>query len=329
MLSPVTTQADLISALQAAKPGDVVRLAGKFGQLGIPSRVYGGVTLAGPAVIAGLKASTVSGLTFTDLEFALPVAKDEVGSNANGVRLINCRDVHFRKVHVHGAKPGDPLNICGVSFSGCSNYSVENSELDNLRVAITQGLGDHAAFTGNHFHDIRIDGIDSTACSFVTIARNRFDNFHHLGHPNTPDGDHSDAIQFLTAGHPLRMRDITIEDNLIVQGAGEVMQGMQIQDESKGKVPFANVIIRRNTIIGGNWNGIHLTDCTGGEISDNTLACIGYVSPASIDFQHPRGTVTTPWVRLERCTGVKETNTRKPLVSDGGAQLAAAWAALR
>jgi Ca2+-binding RTX toxin-like protein len=149
-----------------------------------------------------------------------------------------------------------------------SNVVVSNSQFQNLGNGLSHLDSDHITFSGNTFRNIRIDGIHGGGSSNVTIANNFFTDFHRHS------GDHPDAIQFWTTNTTTSAHDIVVADNLIVRGDGTSMQGIFIGDESRGKLPYVNLTVTGNTVIGSMYHGISISDVRNADVSHNTV--VGY-----------------------------------------------------
>jgi hypothetical protein len=323
----------LNAALKTAHAGDTIQLgAGSYSGVVINNfNVGGGITITSKdpkhvAVLTDLKVTGSSGLNFTNLEFSFAAAADEKGTNALGIKVESSSDIHFRSDSIHGTLDHNPLNdVVGLSFKQVSNVSVENSEFQQLRVAITEGKSTGVTITGNNFHDIRVDGVDNTASTNVVISGNNFSNFHHTA------GDHSDAIQFFTYGQTVGSSNITIADNVIVQGQGEVMQGIFLQDEV-GSLPFKNVTIQNNMIVGGNWNGLMVKNAQNVTVTGNTLAKLStdaqtpWIKLVDVDSATVTGNAASSAVGLKNVTHVTQaSNNLNAVSSDNGVSALNTW----
>jgi Ca2+-binding RTX toxin-like protein len=303
-----STTAGLSTALSSARLGDVIQLApGAYAGVSINNfDVGGGVTITSQdptrkAVITNMKVTYSSGLNFENLEFSYADAVDDAGTNAFGIKVQNSSDIHFRNDSMHGVLDADvTLDIGGLMFTSVSNISVENSEFQQLRVAINEGAADGAKFIGNNFHDIRADGIDTAKSTNVLIQNNNFSNFRHV------TGDHSDAIQFFTGGQTVSSSNITITGNVFVQGQGVVMQGVWINDEV-GTLPFQNVLIRDNLVVGGNWNALVVGHGQNVTADANTIVQIS--------------SQTTPWLKMNNVDTLNMTDNTAPLISSSGSNI--------
>ena len=261
----VSSAATLTTALKFASGGDTIVLqAGN----------YTGLTLTGfhfdtpvtitsadashPAVFNALSLSNIQGLTFKNLEVQV--------DSGTGVALSGSKNVVFDHIDVHGtgATPGGG----GILVRTSDGVSVENSQFHNLGVGLSHLDSSHLDFSNNTFKDIRADGIHGGGSSNVVIANNSFSDFYR------ESGDHPDAIQFWTTNTTTSAHDITIKDNLIVRGDGTQAQGIFVSDQSSGKLPYVNLTITGNTVIGSMYNGIAVSYANGANISGNTV--VGY-----------------------------------------------------
>jgi parallel beta helix pectate lyase-like protein len=88
----------------------------------------------------------------------------------------------------------------------------------------------------------------------------------------TAPGVHGDGIQIFTSRTTTAAHDILISGNLVARGNGTPEQGIFVQDEVK-TLPFHNVTIEDNAVIGEQWNGIYLSHATGDvQIRNNIIA---------------------------------------------------------
>jgi nitrous oxidase accessory protein NosD len=326
----VTSNAALSAALSGAHAGDVIKLApGGYSAVSIKGLSVGGVTvtsqdLTHEAVLSGLRVDHASGLTFSNLEFSLPVGDGT--AVPHGVFVNWSNDIHFQSDSIHGAIGVRPDNaMTGIGISKSSNVSLTGSELQYLHTGLTMGSDTNVVVSGNNFHDIRLDGIEGAAIQNGAVTGNNFSNFHHLL------GDHSDAIQFWTTGQKVGSANLTISDNVIVQGQGHDMQGIFIQD-LHGAHPYTNLTVTDNLVVGGNWNGIMVDDAHGGVVSGDTVT--------SLSTQTQK-----PWIMVKNSNGVSvdhnrahafglatnnshlvtKANVLTPIVNDQGVAVVTAW----
>lgn len=253
--------------LKATKPGDTIMLAaGTYSNLKIWNVDAGGVTIKSadpknPAVITDLNLRYSSGITISDVKMA-----GGVTNVRQGFLTANSNDIHFDHVEVYGPPNlGAANEIAPFGMRWNTNVSVTNSVFHDLKHGI--GLGDNTGvvISGNSFEDIRTDGVRGGGNSEVLIEKNFFTNF-------TPAaGDHADAIQLWTTGRTESAEDITISGNIVLRGEGAPIQGVFIRDQV-GTLPFKDVTITNNLVLGGNYNGIAINGANGAVITGNTVA---------------------------------------------------------
>jgi Ca2+-binding RTX toxin-like protein len=313
----------LTATLKLAQPGDTIALApGTYGGLLFNGLNLGGVTITSanplaPATITDLYLYNCSGMTFSQLEFQ---ANASFGDNV--WKVTGSSDIHFDHLNAHGSLDGNPQDdVIGFLIRTSTNVSVTNSEFQQLSNAIQQLDNNNITLSGNHFHDLQTDAIRGGGSSNVTVSNNTFTSFF----PKT--GDHPDAIQFWTTNETTSAHDITITDNVLDRGSGEVVQGIFLADEV-GTLPYQHVTITGNTMIGGLYNGI----------------AIGHVDDLTITNNFVQGfTDQKSWIRVDNATNYTVSgnsandfllnsksaqmpgNTTLPLASDNGAAALGQW----
>jgi Ca2+-binding RTX toxin-like protein len=262
---------DLTKDIAAAHAGDTVQLApGYYGSVAINGVNANGIYITSmdpshKAVLSGLSVTNSTGLTIENLE----VAKNSApGTYAYAVTVSGSSNVTLSGMNIHGSLDGDASDdMNGVKIAGSTNVTLSNSEIQQFLNGMAIGGSTDVTISHNNVHDVRIDGVDVTTTKNITIDGNQFHDFHHLA------GDHADAIQFFTLNQPAASSGITITNNEIYQGSGVMMQGIFLTDQT-GHLPFSGVDIENNVILGGNWNGIAITDATDAVIKNNDLAAL-------------------------------------------------------
>lgn len=295
----VTTTAALNAAIKTAHAGDVIQLAaGTYSGVTVQNFSSAGavtITSADPnhhAVITDMQVNNSSGLNFTNLEFSFAASTTAAGVNAFGIQVLSSQNVNFDHDSIHGTLDHDPsTDIRGLNLQGDSNVNVTNSEFQQLYVGIHNLDTTNVTISGNNFHDIRSDGVDNTGVSQLDISDNSFSNFYRVGEPLT-GGDHGDAIQFFTQTGQSSMTDITVANNVMVQGAGRNFQGIFVQDMSGGAIPYHNVNITGNLIVGGSDMAIYVGGTTGLAATDVTISNNTIVQTA------PAGQTPVPAIHL-------------------------------
>lgn len=282
----VSSSTELVSAVQNAKDGDVIKLAaGDYGKVSLSNVHFANgitITSADPdqqAVLAGLKVTNSSGIDFDHIEFALS-PEDKYFP----ITVSSSSDVHFSALDVHGVIDGDPsTDSMAMMIRNSSDVSVTDSSFHELHHAVNFLDSDHLDISGNSFDTIRSDGIRGGGTSDLTINNNYFTNFYPVG------ADHPDAIQLWTTNTDQSASNITITGNVVERGEGGIIQGIFLRDQSGGKVPYQNVTISDNIVLGGMYNGISVGNAQGLVMTDNVVGA--YSDQKS-------------WLRIESSTGV-------------------------
>ncbi|MBV1692302.1 right-handed parallel beta-helix repeat-containing protein [Novosphingobium sp. G106] len=265
----VSTSADLSAASVSAKAGDVISLAsGTYSALWLDGLNFSStVTITStdpnnPAVLTGLNVQGSSNLAFTNLGLA-----GQADGKIYDFGVLGSSNISFDHVSVSGPALGSGgEKMFGLYIRGSSGISVTNSEFTELQNGIFAYNSNGVIVSGNAFHDLQSDGVQSSNTSHLSVSDNFFTDFH------PQSGDHPDAIQIFTSGQAGPTTDISISGNVVARGTGDAAQGIFITDEAG--TTFQNVSITDNLLIGTMWNAIMLTGATSGTITNNTV--LGY-----------------------------------------------------
>lgn len=256
----------LVAALKAAKPGDTILLAGgKYALPTLKNLKLGGVTIAplGPAkpVFLPFIMSGVSGLTLASLEF------DSTGLKSTYAwQFLGCSDIRVYGGFFHGDLNGDPqAQTEGLNFANCQDIMVSGCEFTKLYRGMAHSEIDRETITDNHFHDLARTAIFGANVRTSLVARNRIHDLH------PKPGDHMDGITFNPSSGPNTTSEVTVQDNLMWRGAGEVFQGIQFRAPPASTTPFRNITIRRNITICVGQNGIYVDGVKGLTLDANTV----------------------------------------------------------
>lgn len=249
MIVTVSDTNSLWAAIKGAHSGDTIELAaGNYSLLKLYGMNPGGVTITSadpshPAVIAGINISSSSGMTFSNLKVTT-----DPGTGFN-LYLGSDQNIAFDHMDLQGLGVAQGSNAAMVRNS--SNVSITNSDIHDLGTGINHLNSDHLNFSNNTIHNLESDGIRGGGSSYVTVSGNHFTDFFPTA------ADHPDAIQFWTTGTTTTTHDLTITNNVYVRGAGTQIQGIFVGNENQ--IPFENVTITGNAIIGGMYHGISLS----------------------------------------------------------------------
>ena len=329
MLTTVNTVQGLQAALSLAQSGDTVQLAtGTYDAFALKNLSFSGagVTVTSqnpgaPAVLTGFSLSNVNGLTLQNIEMLVDPTKD-----ANAYQINSSNQITLDHLNVHGtlnSDAGDDKN--GLLIRDSNNITVQNTDFHQLSKGMAVSNSNSVTVTGNHFYEIRSDGFDGAGSSNVVVSKNYFSDF------SPAPGDHPDAIQFWTTGTTASAHDIAISGNVIMRGAGGSMQGIFFRDQV-GNIPFQNVQISDNLVVGSMTNGIGVSGIDHGTVSNNVVASFADLRSGitvgratNIDLINNQSTQYP----IVDSTNITETGDKViGAVTDGGKQLLATWNAL-
>lgn len=269
-----STTAELMALAGTAQAGDVIALApGNYDRVMLRELRFGGeVTITSadpmrPAELSGLRVLGVENIIFRGLVLA-----DSDAEMPFDFEVRDAAQVAFDGIVVRGEAGERGYQSNPFIIRQSSDISITNSEFTHLRHGINMLDNVGVTVRGNYFHDIRSDGVRGGGVSQIVIADNFFTDFHPA------PGDHPDAIQFWTVNQTASASDITIIDNVILRGAGSAMQGIFMGDETD-VLPYRDVTIADNLVIGAMFNGIHVERAQGLSLTGNVVA--GYLDQPS------------------------------------------------
>ncbi len=327
MLITVNSSAALTAALSSAHGGDTIQLAaGVYSPLMLQNLNFTSqVTItsqdpAHEAVLTGLTLRNDTNLTFQKLELTVDPAKPD-----NPFQVLNSTNVKLDHLNVHGSMDGNAQNDAGaLIIRGSTNVSVTNSEFQQLHFGITHLDNSGVTISGNYFHDIRTDGIRGGGSSNVTVDHNYFTNFYPTA------TDHGDAIQFWTTNTTASAHNITVSDNVILRGAGGLVQGVFITDQV-GNLPFINVKVADNLVVGGLYNGITVANGDHVSITGNTVSGIAsqiaWIRTANLTNVTMANNQASQYINAAGTAPTEVHDTLIGLAADGGRALITNWLA--
>lgn len=284
----VATITELGQALGDALPGTEIVLApGDYGPLLL--RGGGGTSDTpllirsehpdNPARFDAMNLRGVQHLVLQDLRFDYVFANDD-DADLRPFQVIDCADIAIRGSLFDGdlgpeiAESADRLPTAfGLSVRNTQGFELSASEIRLfLRGAVFAQSSD-LTLRDNVLHSIRSDGLDFVAVQRVQIERNTIRDF--LRSPDLID--HSDMIQFWTAGAQTPSTDIVIRDNVLNSGMGLFTQSIFMRNEAvdRGEAGpemfYRNVVIEENVIINAHLHGISIGQTDGLTIRNNTV----------------------------------------------------------
>lgn len=320
----VKDSAGLTAALKAAQGGDVIKLAaGDYTSMTLTGLKYASqvtVTSLDPANMAtlhGLVLRDSQNIKFQGLELEVnPAGYD------NPFQVSGSTNIALDGLKVHGSLNDNAADDRdAILVRNSTNVSITNSEFQELRNAISHLDSDGLNFSNNYFHDLRTDGIRGGGSDNVVIKGNYFTNFQ------MKDGDHPDAIQFWTTNTTEAAKNIEVSGNIITRGDGDPIQGIFFRDQVGG-LPYQNVKITDNLVVGGMYNGISIGAGVGVVISNNTVVGLAdqdsWVRVSDITNLTLTNNTATDYL-IADVTGVQENNVDVATPTDGGKALQQQW----
>lgn len=284
----VATVEDLGQALADAVPGTEIILApGNYGPLLL--RGGGGTPEApmilrsakpdDPAVFDALHLRNVQHLVLQDLSFDYVFANDD-DADLRPFQVIECAGITVRDSLFDGdlgpvmAEGTDRLPTAfGLSVRDTQGFELARTEIRLfLRGAVFAQSSD-LTLRDNVLHSIRSDGLNFVEVQHVQIEGNTIRDFLR----STDMIDHSDMIQFWTAGSQTPSTDIVIRDNVLNSGVGLFTQSIFMRNEvvdrgdAGAEMFYRDVLIEENVVINAHLHGISIGETDGLTIRNNTV----------------------------------------------------------
>jgi parallel beta-helix repeat protein len=251
----VTNSDSLWAALTAAHAGDTILLSpGTYSPITLQNFQFDGTVSvqsadsSNLAVLTGLKLIGTSGLAFNNFDMPL------TGESSTGAIVMSSSNISLSGLRIHGTTGID--EGLGVMVRDSTGVTVKGSEFTLIGSGIAHLNSKDITFSNNSFHGLQTDGIVGGGSSHVLIEGNHFTTFH------PEEGDHPDAIQFFGASDGSPGNDVTIRDNVITRGEGDVYQGIFFENTN-------NVTVTGNAMAGTMYNGISLYGVHTALIEDN------------------------------------------------------------
>lgn len=286
----VSSASQLASALKTATGGDVIRLAGgDYGDFSIVGKNFASdVTItsadpSNPAVFNTLTIKSSSNIDFHGINVDFQPTMATV-SFASAVMVDRSKGIEFSNGYIKGEPSvnGVPAsatsldatgNVIGqptgraMTIQGSSDITVEHMNISSFLRGIVMGDSEKITISDNEIHHLRKTAIMGDADDLVIEG-----NYLHSSNPwriGEPGGDHADFIALWTDARQVGpTTNVTIRDNVLSQGDGGRILGMWLAGNGDG---YKNVIIEGNAILGGDHQGIMLTNVVDGIVRDNTL----------------------------------------------------------
>ncbi|MEM9059696.1 MAG: right-handed parallel beta-helix repeat-containing protein [Pseudomonadota bacterium] len=324
MIWTVTNSDELSVVFKAAQSGDRIELApGTYNSAHLKSRdfptevVIASQDAENPAVFTdALTMSNVSGVTLTGISFepnsaALDILDLVLIQNASRIMITD----NAFKGHIpesgEGLPPDAPIDSAdkakgliegqpfarGLRATNVEDLTVEGNVLTALRKGIILDDTHAVLVQENHLHDLRSDGINIVDSRSVEISANLMQSFRPLhNYEHIEFADHGDFIQWWITDTGQGIHDMTIRDNVLLQGAGTWVQGIfgrgGLSNPDGSPAHISGLRILDNVINISHPNGIFVGDARDVEIAGNTLL------PAPRDPSHPEITDGIPAIHV-------------------------------
>ncbi len=287
----VSSAAGLTYALAHATGGETIQLAaGDYGKLAL--NPYSGFNVAFPSNVTITSADPLHPASFSglDLRSVANLTIDSVVCNykftpgdplytapfsVTGGANIAITDSTFNGDVASGMTSVDngfPTGI-GLSVRGVTGVTLAGNDVSSFYRGVAVSTSNNVNVTGNDVHGIRMDGMDFCQIQGGNIAGNHIHDFH----TSPLSLDHSDMIQFWTAGTTAPSTDINITGNVLDIGTGGYTQSIFMRNElvdtgvAGPSMYYQNINISNNLITNAQLHGITVGETNGLTISQNSV----------------------------------------------------------
>lgn len=296
----VTETSDLIKRLRSAAPRDIILVSGKFGEVRLQGvHPEGGVTVAaaapGAAHFERILLDDCSDITFSGLSF-WPLSPVPQSRNKQYLftALPNCPRIEVARSLFRGRQDSDNHprwtladwnagKIGGVLLRGPNSVIRGNAAIG---VQFGYGVtGKNSEIFANTVFGFSGDGLRATEDNCVVIG-NRITDAMQI------DKNHSDGFQaFKTAG---LLNGLVVKDNVLLEWTVRPDNPLRakMQGISFHNGPYANIVLRDNSVSTRAPNGMNLHAIHNLEVTGNRLR--------NADRQHGKA----PWIKVNRCSGM-------------------------
>lgn len=266
----VSSVEQLQDAMRAAEgPTRILVAPGRYGVVDLRNVSGGGqveVSSADPgqrAMLAGLLLRNVSGFTIRDLELARYTDDPRAGHYL--LLALSSSDLTFEGLTFRGMNQRVDHSVISAAMLRNSNDIVfAKNSFSYFRHGLTLLNVENLTIRFNEFTHMQTDAIRGGGVSNSLLANNVMTEFYPL------EDDHPDGIQLWSTHQEEPGRNIRIRDNLVVKGNGGYVQGIFIRD-TYNSLPFENIEISDNFMIGTLYNGIAIMGVTGARLSGNVV----------------------------------------------------------
>ncbi|WP_298852307.1 right-handed parallel beta-helix repeat-containing protein [uncultured Sphingomonas sp.] len=302
----ISNATELAKAISTSKGGETYVLAsGDYGSMNIHNLTLSSAitirsqNLSDQAHFDNIDIFKSSNIVLTDLNVGSAPTMDPSAPWGAAIRVRNSSGVTLDSLKISGSDDGVHTNDrVGLYVVDSANITLTDTEFADLYHGGLFTRVTDITVANNEIHDIRVDGFEFVQVQRVSILGNRFYDFWKQ------PGDHSDAIQFFTSGTTIASTDITISNNVILQGHGMGQQGIFLRDETN-ILPYQRVVIENNLVYQStDFNGLSVNGANDVQIRNNTVLSAEY------------GTFRT-FTRVQNVTnGVVESNVTNFIVNE-------------
>lgn len=282
------TPATLSAVLLSARGGEEIRLApGDYGDVTLRRRVFAEpVRIVSPepraARLRSIAVRECEGVSFEGLAVAytpdMTTVPDTavvylqkskrirvIGGEVTSGPAVNGVPENAEALDGTGNVIGWPT-CHGVTVTGCENVLIQGAEIHHLFRGMNVG-GQGTTVTGNEIHHTRKSAIVGGGSDLLINA-----NHLHSAKPwrygdTARGGDHGDWIAIWNGG-PTPLTNIKILNNRMETGDGSPMMGGWAQGKAGGIIGYE---FSGNSIIGGDHQGLIVSDVTDGKIHGNVM----------------------------------------------------------
>lgn len=259
----VSSPAEFAAALRNTRYKTIALAPGDYGNVtlsSLPAGIrIGAAEPTKPPVFSGLTISNVDDLTLANI--AVKLNAPPKSKYQSLVNIEDAKNLRLTGLTLNGAAAPPETEFRGVLLHKSSQVTVSDCSFSGFYRALVGLAVDQVTLTHNDISEMSSDGFNFAQARNVTIARNRFGAFQ------TTAESHADYVQFWSTGTDEASSNITVAENLMLQGQGAGAQGIFLEFEPR--LPAHNVTVRDNVIIQSSPHGISLYNVVGATVQRN------------------------------------------------------------
>lgn len=247
-----------------------------------------------PARLLRLRLKEVSNITFDGLIFDYLHA-DGAAIDTKEFTIADAQNITIRNSVFDGVEQNFGRGF-GLMVRWTKGFRLENSQIRGFyRGAVVTESRD-IVVADNEFYGMSSDGLNFSEVRNVRIEGNQLRDFRR----SKSSQAHPDMIQFWTNGNEIKTRDVVIRRNLLEAGTGMwtqsiFMRNEKVDSQNGGRDFFyRNITIEDNVIVNGHLHGITVGETDGLMIRNNTVVRNAASAPGA------RYGVSTPQIRVAR-----------------------------